>query len=426
MVFDARAHAVEGVQAKINYKMRTTPDGGVQVDADKMFARACRVIDRTLAAADARALQIAAVASDSMVSNIFGVDAKGRAITPVYTYADTRSAREVDELRTRLDEETIHQRVGTLFHTSYLPARFIWLARTNAELFERVHWWMSLGEYFYFRWLGQRMCSYSVASWTGLLNRRELDWDRELIASLPITADQLSPLVDVDTPLRGLTNKYAERWPALCNAVWFPTVGDGAVANVGSGCVDATRVALTIGTSSAMRVTLAGEQGSKGAEEQRIALAPLPPRPPALIPQGLWSYRIDRDHELVGGALSEGGNLHDWMKRTLRLGSRAKLESQLAALPPDGHGLTMLPFLAGERAPGWVADARAAILGLSLNTKSVDILRAGMEGVAYRLGLIFELLRTVAPNAQEVVASGGAMMESAFWVQMLADVLGCQ
>ena len=255
MVFDARAHAVEGVQAKINYKMRTTPDGGVQVDADKMFARACRVIDRTLAAADARALQIAAVASDSMVSNIFGVDAKGRAITPVYTYADTRSAREVDELRTRLDEETIHQRVGTLFHTSYLPARFIWLKRTNPELFERVHWWMSLGEYFYFRWLGQRVCSYSVASWTGLLNRRELDWDRELIASLPITADQLSPLVDVDTPLRGLTNKYAERWPALCNAVWFPTVGDGAVANVGSGCVDATRIALTVGTSSAIRVT---------------------------------------------------------------------------------------------------------------------------------------------------------------------------
>ncbi len=411
MLFDGHAHAVDGVQSQIEYETHTTPDGGVQDDADVMFDRACRALDDLLARAGAQASHIAAVASDQMVSNVLGVNDAGRAVTPVYTYADTRSARQVDQLRAQLDAEMVHQRVGTLFHTSYLPARFLWLASTNPDLFRRVRGWMSLGEYFYFRWLGRRACSYSTASWTGLLNRRALEWDRDLIAALPISPEQLSPLVDVYTPLRGLKDEYAARWPALRNANWYPTAGDGATANIGSGCTDATRVALTVGTSSAVRVTVP----TASVENAEMSV----------IPGGLWAYRVDRRHELFGGALSEGGNLYEWTRETLKLtGDPAAIESELAAMPPDAHGLTVLPFLAGERAPGWVADARAAILGLSLNTRPIDILRAGLEGVAYRLALILDLLRTVAPGATQVIASGGALMHSPTWVQIIADVIG--
>ena len=83
----------------------------------------------------------------------------------------------------------------------------------------------------------------------------------------------------------------------------------------------------------------------------------------------------------------------------------------------------MLPFLAGERAPNWNADARAAIIGLSLNTQPIDLIRAGYEAIAYRLALIFRLVRGVAPNAQEVIASGGALMHSRVWGQIIADTL---
>ncbi len=430
MLFDERARAVPGAEAQIKNEMRVTPDGGVEADADELLGCAERAIDQVLARAGERAAPIAAVASDSLVSNILGVDESGRAVTPVYTYADSRGARQVDELRARLDEETTRQRVGTLFHTSYLPARFLWLARERADTFRRARHWMSLGEYFLFRWTGARACSFSVASWTGLLNRRSLAWDAELLAQLPITDSQLSPLVDHDAPVGTLRVEYASRWSALCSATWFPTIGDGAAANIGSGCIDASRIALTIGTSSAMRIVLKTERemGSAGEGES------LPPHPltPSLdlpiglvqIPWGLWSYRVTRDHELIGGALSEGGNLHAWMLDTLRLDDAPELERALGALAPDAHGLTMLPFLAGERAPNWNADARAAITGIGLNTQPVEILRAGLEAIAYRLSLIFELLRGVAPDAREVIASGGALMKSPTWIQIIADTLG--
>ncbi len=412
-LFDAQAHTVPGAEHQIKYDMQTTPDGGVQGDADAMFDRACEAIDRVLAQAGESAGRIGAVASDQLVSNILGVGADGRAVTPFYTYADTRCAREVDGLRSRLDEGATHQRVGTRFHTSYQPARFLWLARTQPDLFARARWWMSLGEYLYLRWLDRRACSYSTASWTGMLNRRTLSWDQELLAALPVKADQLSPLVDASEPLSGLRAEYRTRWPSLQGAVWFAAIGDGAAANIGSGCVDTTRIALTVGTSSALRVAIESGKGAQGAGVG------------GEVPPGLWSYRVERDRELIGGALSEGGMLYEWMRETLQLGTDgAAIENQLAALPPDAHGLTVLPFLAGERAPGWVADARATILGLSLNTRPIDILRAGMEGVAYRLDLIFELLRGAAPDANQVIASGGALARSAVWVQIIADVLG--
>jgi len=409
MLFDAHARAVPGVESQIKYEMRTTPDGGVEADADQMLGYAESAIDTVLARVGDRAADIAAVASDSLVSNVLGVDADGRPVTPVYTYADTRCAREVTELRTRFDEGVVHQRVGTLFHTSYLPARFLWLARECAESFRRARYWMSLGEYFLFRWTGQRACSYSIASWTGLLDRQKLAWDAELLATLPVAAGQLSPLTDHDAPVGPLRAQYATRWRALRSAKWFPTIGDGAAANIGSGCVDARRVAVTVGTSSALRVVI-----------------PMPPHPVELarIPRGLWAYRVDAATELVGGALSEGGNLFAWMQTSLQLDDVEKIESELAALEPDAHGLTVLPLLAGERAPNWNADARGAIAGINLNTRPIEMLRAGLEAIAYRLGSVFELLRGVAPDARQVVASGGALMRSPTWIQIIADTLG--
>jgi gluconokinase len=142
------------------------------------------------------------------------------------------------------------------------------------------------------------------------------------------------------------------------------------------------------------------------------------------VPPGLWCYRVDGRRVLLGGALSNGGSLYAWLRETLRLPSPDALESELAAMPPDGHGLTLLPFLAGERSTGWVATARAAIVGASLATRPLDVVRAALETVAYRFALIHALLAEACPGAREVVATGGALAASPAWTGIMADVLG--
>src|SRR5262249_58182238 len=125
-------------------------------------------------------------------------------------------------------------------------------------------------------------------------------------------------------------------------------------------------------------------------------------RPRVEIRWGLWCYRADRRGVVLGGALNDGGNLVDWCRRSLQLGPPEEVERELAAMEPDAHGLTLLPFLAGERSPGWVAHARGAIAGLRLDTRPPQVLRAAMEAVALRFELIRGLIGASFPPAREI------------------------
>ena len=410
MLFDAAARAVEGQVAQITYQPQTvTANGksGLEFEAETLFSAVVRAIDRLLEQAGPLAFNIGGVVIDTLVTNILGLDAGRQVITPVYTYADTRNAFDADAIRRESGPDglaQIHDRTGCLVHAAYLPARFRWLARTQPDVLEQAAYWVSMGDYVLGRLFDQWAASYSVASWTGLLNRHSLQWDQTWLAALPIQEAQLSPLTDVNQPFTGLKAEWAARWPALAGAPWFPAIGDGAAANIGSGCDRPNRVALTVGTTGAMRVVLTD--------------------PPAQVPDGLWLYRVDGRRALLGGATTEGGNLFAWLRQSLQLPVGEALEAELARQQPTAHGLTILPFVAGERAPGWRDDARASIIGFSLDTQPIDIVRAGLEALSYRYALIYRRIAPHLPSDHQIIASGGALLSSPVWLQMMADVLG--
>lgn len=416
ILFDEQARPVPDCLAQTPNQLETAGDGTAIFDAEHLLHNVVETIDQVLQLSGDRAEAIGAVTMATLVSNVLGTDRAGQPLTPVYTYADTRNAPDAAALREELRAQgrvAAHDRTGCLIHTSYLPARFRWLQRDEPELLERVDHWLSIGEYLLWQFLGERAVSYSVASWTGLLNRRELTWDAEWLEQLPVSDTHLSPLIDVDEPMRGLDGEWALRWPALRNVPWFPAIGDGAAANLGSGCGalqqrDAARVALTIGTTGAMRMVVDAERAAEVA-----------------VPDGLWLYRIDAKRALLGGATTEGGNLYAWLRKTLQLPETDEIEEQLRQRPPATHGLTMLPFIAGERAPGWDDDARASLLGFTLHTTPLDILQSGLEGVAYRFAQIYQrIVSSLAPTMEtQIIASGGALLSSPAWLQIMADVL---
>jgi gluconokinase len=404
LLFDRTGKIVDGSEGRHAYSLFVRPDGTSEADPLNLFALTCACLDEAVTLAGSASRQIAAVAASAFASSLVGVDAAGQPVTPLVTYADTRPAQDAAGLRLRFDEGAVHDRTGCPFHPAYLPARFAWMQRARPGWLQAAERWLSFAEFLALRLFGETAASYSLASWTGLLDRRKLAWDKQLLTDLSIPEESLSRLVDSDDPLQGLQPEFAARWPALKEIPWFPSIGDGAAANIGSGCVSPGRVSVTVGTSSAVRAVLDGS-----VED---------------VPQGLWCYRVDRKRSLLGGALNEGGNLFAWLTQTLGLESGEELDAALAALPPDGHGLTLLPLLAGERSPGWRADLRGAILGLSLATNRLDLLRAGLEGVAFRLHQVYQVLRQVLPGDHTIVASGAALLRSPTWMHILADVLG--
>ena len=108
---------------------------------------------------------------------------------------------------------------------------------------------------------------------------------------------------------------------------------------------------------------------------------------------------------------------------TLRLPDFESLDAELRALEPGEHGLTILPFLSGERSTGWNPTARGAVHGISLGTSPLNILQACMESIALRFALVWGLIEDSAGRDPVFVASGGALKASEYWLQVMADVL---
>ena len=404
IVYDGRGREVAGTEGRSPWSWTMTPDGGVEGDPDALLDRAFTAVDAALAAAGGRAAQIVAVGVSTFWHNIMGVDSNGRPATPLYSWADERSAGAAQSLRDRLDERAVRRRTGCVFHPSYPAARLLWLRTARPAAWGGTRTWMSIGEYLALRCFGRAACSVSMASGTGMFDQERCEWDAEVLAAVGVNPDRLSPIVDLDSPVAGLVPEFAARWPVLARKPWLPAAGDGALSNLGTGCVGSARAALVVGTSGALRVL------------RREA--------PSEPPEGLWHYRLDREWLLTGGAVSNGGNVFRWVLDQVAVGSERDIEQALRTRRPDGHGLTVLPFLAGERSPNWPLHARGAVVGLTLATEPLDLLQAALEAVALRMGLIWDRLRAAVPQTAEIIASGGALLHSPAWLQIMADVIG--
>jgi gluconokinase len=406
LLFDRRGTALDFPAAQKAYDLATTPDGGATVDAEMLFDLTVMVIDQALSAAGADAKHIAAVGISCFWHSLLGLDGNAHPVTPVFLWADKRSAREVEELRASFDQRDIHQRTGCVIHSSYWPAKLRWLRAEAPEQFEAASRWCAFSDYLLRRVSGADLTSISMASGTGMLDVRNGVWDLGVADMTGIDPETLPRIADAGETVKSLLPEYAERWPALASVPWLPSLGDGACANVGAGGVGDDRIALSLGTSGAMRIVIGRRLGA-----------------PVIIPEGLWAYRLDHGRIVLGAAISNGGKVLAWMNDLLESKFDGEEMTRAAELQPDSHGLTILPFLAGERSPIWNDRATAVIAGLKLSTGRAELLRAGMESVGLRFARLYHLLKPVAAKRHEIVAGGAAILNSPAWLQITADCL---
>lgn len=403
-LYDTDGNVLPKTMVKNERRLTATEDGGAEIDAPQALKQIEQAIDDVLKKSAKIKGEITHVAASSFWHSLVGVERRGKPTTKVFGWADTRSRNYVEDLRKKFDETKVHDRTGARFHSSFWMAKLLWLKKDFPKIFAKTERWLSFSDFVALKFFGEAVTSVSMASATGIFDIRLNDWDAELIKFLKLKSENLPRIVEKDAQTFQLNSKYRKRWGKLKNAEWFTAIGDGAANNIGAGCVKKEKAALMIGTSGAMRVAFRGEV-------------------PKRIPSGLWCYRIDRKRVIIGGALSDGGGLYGWLKDNLRLiDDDDAIEKEIEKRAPDGHDLTFLPFLAGERSTGYHETAHGAILGLKSATDTIDIARSALESVAYRFAEIFDQLNGIC-KIREIIASGGALRESPVWTQIISDVL---
>ncbi len=376
--FTAEAQRLVQTTAREGYPLHTTPDGGATLSPALLREATLHALEATMRALrgdrELAKARIVGIGVSCFWHSFVGIAEGNTAITPVITWADSRCREDAAALRREFDERDTHARTGCMLRASFWPAKLVWLRRTRPSLFKKVRQWVSPAEWLQREFCGEAPCAYGMATGTGLFNPSKLAWVPALLERCEVTPEQLGALGE--TPTR-LLPEWASRFPELAEAPWFPAIGDGAAGNLGCGATRPGLAAINVGTSAALRVMKAGSQTHVRAR----------------APFGLFCYRVDAERFLVGGAVSNAGNLHAWCLRELKLPEDpAAIEQALRERARPEHGLTILPFWTAERAPTWNDAMQGAIVGLTQSTTALDLLQATTEAVYYRIARIAAML----------------------------------
>ena len=402
-LFDITARRAALTTTQHEYPLLTSVDGMAEIEPGALLGgvRACitETLQRRRADGNLRARPVAAIGASCFWHSMVGCTEKGEAITRVITWADSRCGEAAGVLRKRFDERKTHVRTGCMLRSNFWPAKLAWLQRVEARLFARVRQWMSPAEWLQLRLAGDANCAIAMATGTGLFDPAALKWDATMLKSAEISPEHLRPLSDAPTPVAG---QLAQEFSELRGVPWYPGIGDGVAASLGSGAARAGLAGIHIGTTAAVRVM------SEGAP---------------VAPFGMCCFRVDASRHFVDGTVSNAGNLRAWCLRELRLTDGPELEAALSARHGPQHRLVVLPSWNGERAPTWEEDTTGTIHGIREGTSALDILQAVTEAAYHRVARALEVLGENGNGAPKLIVSG-TIAKSPSGVERLANVLG--
>ena len=390
------------------YGLETPHPDFVEQDADVVYRATMHVLERVLADVRLRGSEVAAIGISSAMHGVLCVDESGEPLSRVITWMDRRAHAIADRWRADGNGSALYARTGAPMHPMLPVAKLRWLSEHEPDLFGKTRRFVGLKELVIFRWTGEWLVDHGIASATGMLDLRTRDWDPLALQLARVEANRLSSPAKPSTALRDFRPAIARQLGIGDGTAVVLASSDGPLANIGVGTAPREEVALTLGTSGAVRI-LSDE--------------------PMLDAHGrTFCYCADDVHFVVGGPTSAAGASLDWIFALLldetpkeeRFARAVQIASHVA---PGANGLVVLPFFGGERAPYWNSALRGAFDGLDLAHDRRTILRAAFESVVFGVYAVFDVMRELAPNARRLLLTGG-LTKAPFVRQLLADVFG--
>lgn len=395
----------EGVVAEATLPFPEDVASGPTQDAKGIVATAVSALKEVVNSAGCDVNSICGIGLSGTWHSLLLLDSECKPLGRIRTWADLSAAPTVAPLRT--DDALVrklYHRTGCMTHALYPLWKWIHLARTLPELTQKTAYLSSQLEYVYQALTSDRSISKCAASGTGLMNINSLDWDDEILEFAGIKREQLGELVEAfhTAPLLSSVAKEVglpEGLPV--------TVGcaDGAMNQVGIGGVAEGIMSMSVGTSGALRVA--------------HKVPKLPGKP------STWCYYLFDGRRLAGAAINGATNCVDWYLDCLS--AKCKGHRDYGRFEEGASGVSVekapyfLPFLFGERCPGWHEEKTGGFYGVRGVHNESDLYYSILEGVLFNMYHCYQILAETGGTPHRVLMSGG-ILNSPLWSQMAADI----
>ena len=333
------------------------------------------------------------------------LDQADHVIRPALLWNDQRTAAQCEAITERVGAHRLIEIAGNPALTGFQAPKILWLRDEEAKSYARLHSVLLPKDYLRLRLTGDKATDASDASGTLLLDLKERGWSREIVDALEVPIEWLPRVHEAPAATGQVRADVASDLGLPAGVVVAAGGGDNAAAAVGNGVVRDGLVSCSIGTS-----------GVLFAHSDVLSLD-LSGRLHA------FCHAVPERYHLMGVTLAAGASLR-WWGEVVGKPDYDELSELASHAPPGAEGLVFLPYLTGERTPHMDPHARGAFVGLTSRHGLGHLTRAVMEGVAFSLRDSLEITVGLGIKPNQIRATGGGA-RSAFWRQLLADVMSC-
>lgn len=400
-------------QENKGYPLHTPDISTAEQDPEEIFQAVLHVISKVISQSKISSEDLQFISFSSAMHSVIAMDEHDQPLTQCITWADNRSEAWTRKIKEEMNGHEVYKRTGTPIHPMSPLSKLAWIVNEKPEIARKAKKYIGIKEYVFKKLFDQYVVDHSLASAMGMMNLKELDWDEEALNIAGVTSEQLSKLVPTTETFTNCNAEIAKQLGINSETTFVIGASDGVLSNIGVNAIGKGEVAVTIGTSGAIRTVIDRPQTD---EKGRI-----------------FCYALTEKHWVIGGPVNNGGMVLRWIRDEFA-SSEVETAKRLGIDPyevlikiaervrPGADGLLFHPYLAGERAPLWNPDVRGSFFGLTMSHKKEHMIRAALEGVIYNLYTVFLALLEVMDEPVVRIQATGGFARSDVWRQMMADI----
>ncbi|MEI6948110.1 gluconokinase [Paraflavisolibacter sp. H34] len=352
--------------------------------------------------------KVACICFSSAMHSVLPIDRNGVPIGNAIVWSDNRAKKEADELKNSALGKSLYKATGTPIHAMSPLNKITWLKNHEKDRFAASQKFLSIKTYILQQLTGEYVVDHSVASATGMLNIYSLQWEDDALKHAGIGKERLADVVPVFYSSAKLKREFQASLGLHEKVKLIIGSSDGCMATLGAGVWGDGKATVTLEESGAVRVA-----GKEVLQDDM---------------QRLFNYVLTEGNYVSGGPTNNAGSVFEWYAKQFGDFKRAfdleecveNLITDAGRVPPGSEGLIFLPYLQGERAPIWNANARGVYFGLNIKHEQPHFVRATIEGILYAFYSIGKTLQE--HRSFKSIAANGTLASYPFWTQMMADM----
>lgn len=394
-------------QSSQQYPIYYPNPGWVEQSPDEWWHSVCQGIKDCIAKGKIEPSKIVGIGIAGQGWSAIPVDREGNCLSRTPIWLDTRAKEIADRVIDEIGGDKIYEVAGNAFLPAYTTPKLLWFKENRPEIYDQTYKFLQSNSYIGMKLTGVMSSDKCQNYGLHFYNTKTCTYDEELANAMGLSIDKVPDIYQCHDVIGRVTKEAAE---LTSLAEGTPVVAGGLDAACG-----------TLGAG----VYLPNQTQIQGGQAGGISICE---DQPMTHPQLIFSPHVVPDLWLLQAGTVGGGGVLRWFKQELGEGqSFDELTALAAKVPPGSDGVLFLPYMAGERSPIWNPDAKAVFYGLGFDKTKGHMVRAALEGVVFSVQHNLKVAEAAGVNISELDlrAMGGAA-NSELWVQIYADVTGCQ